>query len=237
MKCTKHRTNGLPCGAQAVAGTDACTKHSGRPIAEQRAKGAVILELAQWGLNGETVRDPGQTLLQLMTQSALRVEFYSSLLGQAYEAAERLRAAVGEVPPGYTSMDGPTVDQVPGQQPNSTDLDRAQQDLDRIFTTGGVASLIGYKYGAAGKDGNLYVAEEAIRGLVQLEAAERDRCANMAVKAVAAGLAERQVKLAEREGALVVAMIRNTLTDLGLDPSSPQVMQVVSTRLRELVAA
>ena len=39
---------------------------------------------------------------------------------------------------------------------------------------------------------------EAIRGLADLEAKERERCANFASKAVAAGLAERTVRIAER---------------------------------------
>ena len=54
-------------------------------------------------------------------------------------------------------------------------------------------------YGAA-KDVGLYVTGEAIRGLADLEAKERERCANFASKAVAAGLDER-IGLAERQGA------------------------------------
>lgn len=45
-----------------------------------------------------------------------------------------------------------------------------------------------------------YVAGEYIRSLAQLESQERDRCANFATKAIAAGLAERQVRLAEQQG-------------------------------------
>jgi hypothetical protein len=42
----------------------------------------------------------------------------------------------------------------------------------------------------------------------QLEAKERDRCANFASKAVAVGLAERTVRIAERQGQLIVEMGR-----------------------------
>jgi hypothetical protein len=74
----------------------------------------------------------------------------------------------------------------------------AREDLDRIFNTGGVAALVGNTYGAT-KDVGVYVTGEAIRGLADLEAKERERCANFAAKAIAAGLNERMVRLAERQ--------------------------------------
>src|SRR3954471_10803018 len=52
-------------------------------------------------------------------------------------------------------------------------------------------ATVGIAYGEGGQQG------EYIRGLATLEAQERDRCANFSAKAVAAGLAERQVRLAE----------------------------------------
>jgi hypothetical protein len=69
---------------------------------------------------------------------------------------------------------------------------------------------------AATEDGELYKRGEYIRGLAVLEAQERDRCANFATKAVAAGLAERQVRLAERQGELLAQTIRAIFDDLGL---------------------
>jgi hypothetical protein len=225
VRCSKRRTNGLPCTSPVTPGTDSCYKHSGLPKTVHKARGQVVVELEHWGLSDKT-RDPGMTLLQLMTQSAVRAEFYSSLLQDAYEAAERLREGLPDV----------TAGQVPGQLSNSTDAERAATDLDRIFTTGGVATLIGYKYGTAGQDGNLYVTEEAIRGLVQLEGQERDRCAGMATKAIAAGLAERQVRLAEQTAAQFVTTMKGVLADLGLDPESAQVRQVVSERLSAIAS-
>lgn len=90
-------------------------------------------------------------------------------------------------------------------------------------------ALIGQAYGEFGPVG------EYVRGLVRLEAEERDRCAGMATKAIAAGLAERQVRLAERQGALLAEVIRRVLEDLGV-AEDPRVPQVVSTRLREITA-
>jgi hypothetical protein len=50
-----------------------------------------------------------------------------------------------------------------------------------IFNTGGVAALVGNAYGAA-KDVGVSVIGEAIRGLADLEAKERERFANFASK-------------------------------------------------------
>jgi hypothetical protein len=227
VRCAKNRSNGQPCQAQAITGTDACRVHAGRPLDEQKAKGAVVVELSRWGITDKTL-DPGVTLLQLMTQAFMRAKLYGQLLEEAYEAAERLQAA------------SVTVDQVPGQEPNASDLDRAQQDLDRIFNSGGVSALIGQTYSAAGKGGYVYATGEAIRGLVTLEAQERDRAAGMAAKAVAAGLATRQVELAERQGALVADLIRSLLADpeLGLTAAQAAAAPAVAARhLRALAGA
>lgn len=76
-------------------------------------------------------------------------------------------------------------------------------------------SLIGDAWGEGGKTG------EYVRGIAQLEERERDRCANFCRLAIAAGLAERQVKLAERQGQLITDLLRSVLADpsLGLTPT------------------
>lgn len=225
MKCTKRRTDGGPCQAQAVAGTEACTKHAGIPTSQAKAKGAVVVELAKWGISDRTL-DPGMTLLQLMTQSFQRARLYGGLLEEAYEAAERLQAAEGEL-----SNTSPST--LPGTEQSVADRERASADLQRIFNTGGVAALVGNTYASSGGEfGGVFATGEAIRGLVNLEAQERDRAAGMAAKAVAAGLATRQVELAERQGALVADVIRSVLVDLGHDVTDPDVTRVVATRLR-----
>ena len=124
----------------------------------------------------------------LVTQSAARAERYAMLLEEAYEAAERLKQA----------HDAGVQIEAPGDGLADTD-ETARRDLDRIFNTGGVAALVGNTYGAA-RGAGVYVTGEAIRGLADLEAKERERCANFASKAVAAGLAERTVRVAERQG-------------------------------------
>lgn len=195
--------------------------HAGISTEQAKAKGAVVVELSKWGISDRTL-DPGMTLLQLMTQSFQRAKLYGQLLEEAYDAAERLQGSdeVGELPESVDSV---------------ADRDRAAQDLQRVFASGGVSALIGHTYSSS-EDG-VFAAGEAIRGLVNLEAQERDRAAGMAAKAVAAGLATRQVELAEKQGALVADVIRAVLTQLGHDLSDPDVLRVVSTQLRALEPA
>lgn len=92
-------------------------------------------------------------------------------------------------------------------------------------------ALVGTAQGEWGPTG------EYIRGLAQLEAAERDRCATFAAKAIAAGLAERTVRLAERQGALIADLMRKIVDDpeLGLTPEQRRAFPVVAERVLALV--
>jgi hypothetical protein len=76
------------------------------------------------------------------------------LLQEAYEAAERLKAAHDA----GASLNAPS-DEL------ADTAETARRDLDRIFNTGGVAALVGNTYGAA-KDVGVYVTGEAIRSEV-----------------------------------------------------------------------
>ncbi len=200
--------------------------HSGMSIDKARAKGAVVLELQRWGL-GDTTVDPGEVLLRLVTQSAARVELLSRLLQEAYDAADRLKATHEAERLMVVEPDDRD------DRPPPAAAQAAYEDLRRVFATGGVAALVGQQY-AATKDGDLYATGEAIRGLAKLEAEERDRCANFAAKAVAAGLAERQVRVAERQGATMAAVLRAVLGDLGLNPA--QLAQVPALLARHVAA-
>lgn len=164
----------------------------------------VRAEIMQWGL-GDSDVDPAEILLRLVSQSAARAELYGRMLQEAYDAAERLKTAheAGDLPLFPPDEDAPAA------------VDQARQDLDRIFNTGGVAALIGKTY-SDNRDGSIYATGEQIRGLAELEARERDRCANFAAKAVAAGLAERQVKLAERQGAMILQVLTAVFSEIEL---------------------
>ena len=91
-----------------------------------------------------------------------------------------------------------------------------------------------------GADGTVHKAGEYIRGIVELETQERDRCANFAVKAIAAGLAERSVRLAEQQGALIAQVIRAVMADerWGLSKEQREEgLRIATEHLRALPAA
>jgi hypothetical protein len=92
-----------------------------------------------------------------------------------------------------------------------------------------VAALVGNTYGAA-KDIGVYITAEAIRGLADLEAKERERCANFATKAIAAGLAGRTVRVAERQGQLMVEMVHAALREVDLSPEQASAFKAALAR-------
>jgi hypothetical protein len=210
--------SGKQCKRKAIPGGTVCRYHGGG-AQQVKAKAAVRAELLGWGL-GESTVDPGEVLLRLVTQSAARAERYAILLEEAYEAAERLKRA----------HDAGALEIDEGNEIAET----AREDLDRIFNTGGVAALVGNTYGAA-KDVGVYVTGEAIRGLADLEAKERERCANFATKAIAAGLAERTVRVAERQGQLMVEMVQAALREVDLSPEQASAFKsALARKAREL---
>jgi hypothetical protein len=90
-----------------------------------------------------------------------------------------------------------------------------QADPDGPLNPGG---LIGFKYGAAGKDGNIYAVSEEARGLVALEAAERDRVVRFAKTAHEMGISDRMLGMAERWGDQVITRIMVIMGALELTP-------------------
>jgi hypothetical protein len=204
MRCVREG-----CNAHAIKGGTICNKHGGA-APHVKAHAAVRDEVSRWTL-GDAVDDPVETMLRLITQSRRRLDLYADLLQKAYDAAERLRTAdiKGDV---------------------ALDAD-ARRDLQEVLSTGGVAALVGKTWGAAGKDGDIYATGEAIRGLAALEATERDRLARFCKLAIDAGIAERQVRLAERLGASLVALLDGVARALGHDPADPDVRRVIEGQL------
>ncbi len=221
-KCTGKNNQGGPCGRWPKRGAKGCGSHGGN-APQVAAKAAVRAEVSAWGLTDQHA-DPGEVLLRLVTQSAARVQRYSALLEEAYEAAERLSKAQ-EV---HRLLDESQLDSEPTVDPETGNMvyehpaiQQAKADLDRIFNVGGIAALVGNTYSASSA-GGVYATGEAIRGLADLEAKERDRCASFAAKAVAAGLAERQIRNAERLGAQIAEVLRHVLGNPALNLSSEQ---------------
>lgn len=112
--------------------------------------------------------------------------------------------------------------------------ERVEQGETTTTLPARLAVFIGRTF-ALNRSGEPVPVAEAIRALVQLEGEERDRCANFAAKAVAAGLAERQVRLAERQGELMAEVLRSVLGDESLGLSESQVA-LVPALIREHLA-
>lgn len=84
------------------------------------------------------------------------------------------------------------------------------------------SGLIGYRYGAAGKDGVVYVQSEEVRALVALEAAERDRVVKYAKTAHDMGISDRLTQMAEQWGDIVAGRVSLLLSALNLTPEQTE---------------
>jgi hypothetical protein len=223
------KSTGNRCKRNAIDGGTVCNRHGGA-APQVKARAAVRVELSRWQV-GDATADPGETLLALLTQSRMRAELYAGLLEDAYEAAEklsRLTWAESElvVPEGETSRADED-----GEEP--TAVQQARAELERVFSMGGLSALIGHTYSAS-QSGSIYATGEAIRGLAKLESDERDRCANFARLALAAGIAERTVRLAEAQAQMLSSLLKAALQDAGLGERANEVLGNVGRRLRLL---
>lgn len=88
-----------------------------------------------------------------------------------------------------------------------------------------------------GRDAQLVQVGEYIRQIAVLEGQERDRCARFCQLAIQAGLAERMVRVAEKQGEMVAAAVRAALGELELDDEMRRaVMAGVGRHLRAVGA-
>jgi hypothetical protein len=75
----------------------------------------------------------------------------------------------------------------------------------------------------------------AVNVWVQLWQKERDHLVAVSKAAIAAGIEERRVKLAEQQGALLAGVIKSVLGDLELTPEqAARAPRVVADRLRDV---
>lgn len=193
--CSGTNAEGGPCARPPMKGATVCYKHGGNAPATRR-KAIVRAEVEAWGVNDDLL-DPGLVLLRLVAQSARRAEFYASLLAAAYQAAD-------------------DADQQQREQEEDEDLlGVGDPEPARVRVPAGVRALIGKKFTVT-PDGDRVEVSEAIRGLVLLETQERKLCADFASKAITAGLAERQVRIAEQQGTAIIAAITIALDRAGL---------------------
>lgn len=206
-ECAGQRKAGRgACHQIAIAGTAMCRMHAGMPADVARARGAAVIT-AFSALGGVPSIEPGYAVLASLHLSWLRLHLYAGLLEEqvAVDAAER--EALSE-----RFTDGAADDQPAAE---------------------GVRGLIGHTY-AADKVAGIFASGEAVRALVGLEAQERDRVVRFAKTAHDMGIAEREVKLAESQGALLASVVRNILGDLELTAEQQELAPgVIQRRFRE----
>lgn len=205
-ECVKPRSKGRgTCHGSAITGTDACRMHVGVSLAVAKAQGQARIT-AFSALGGTPSIEPGYAVLASLHLSWLRLHLYARLLQEQVEHDAGAHYAGQLVTPG------------------GSDSQAAPE---------AVAGLIGHTY-AADKQAGIFAASEAQRALVQLEAQERDRVVRFAKTAHDMGIAEREVRLAESQGALLASVVRNILGDLELSEAQQELAPgVIQRRFRE----
>lgn len=201
-ECVGNRSRGRGiCHGTPPKGTRHCRIHAGKKTEVARREGEA--RISAWNALGATPNvDYRMAVLGVLQMTWLRLGAYSELL-------RRQVATEGAVTPA---------------EPFDPD---AQDGEEGAPATSG---LIGYRFGAAGKDGKIYAQSEEVRALVALESAERDRVVKYAKTAHDMGISERLTSLAERWGDVVAGRITRLLTDLELTPEQ-------AARVPDLVAA
>lgn len=96
-------------------------------------------------------------------------------------------------------------------------LEQQVADADRTRGVGQGEGLVGHTFSASPSVG-VYESGEAVRALARLEAEERDRCVRYAKVAHDMGIADREIRLAEAQGALLAGAISRILDALELTP-------------------
>jgi hypothetical protein len=189
-ECVKPRSKGRgTCHGVAVTGTDACRMHAGVSLEVARAQGQARIT-AFSALGAVPGVEPGYAVLAALHMSWLRVHLYARLLEE--QVQNDASGAHWAHPENLT--DGAADDQP---------------------SPDGVRGLIGHTY-AADKGAGIFASGEAVRALVTLESQERDRAVRFAKVAHDMGIAEREVRLAEKQGELLASVIRGVLDDLDL---------------------
>ena len=191
-KCTAQRTNGTPCKRWAVAGATVCPTHGGRA---PQVKAAAARRQAEARIE----RELGD-LADFRADGSGSVDPIGALQRLLNRSERRVEF--------YAEL----------LQRQYDIAERNQTDAD---LPPGIKALIGHKYAVVG-EGEILPVEEAIRALVELEAAERDRCAKYAKLALDAKLDERLTTAHETQVNLVADALGAALADMGLSHGQQQ---------------
>lgn len=226
------------CGQNVVTGTEHCRHHAGRPLDEQRARGQLNIELSKWTLDGHDGQDldPRTEILRLIAFWKWKANLYGTLLRDAYEAAERLqRAARAEdIVLARPEWEDDPSDPEGGPIPEHPALQTARQDLERIFSQGGVTAFVGHKYDVD-RNSRVFAVDEGMRALVQLEKQAHEMLGKFCALAVQAKIADARIKLAEQVGLMIQMVIMGVLRDLDVRATDQRVQELIVSHM-DLVA-
>lgn len=217
-KCGAKRTTAdALCERPAGWGTDhpgvgRCKRHGGSTPTQTVAAEKVIAERAVDTLRGKLRRfdefdgsdiDYRAESLRLIAFWKWRASEYGRLLGEAYEAAERLKRAHEA---GALVLAGVGDDEAPATQ-------AARLDLERIFLTGGVTAFVGHRWDAD-RHGRLYAVDEGVRALVKLEKEALTELRAAIALAKDLKVAEAQIDLAKLVGGVIAGVILGVMAEL-----------------------
>ena len=107
-------------------------------------------------------------------------------------------------------------------------LEEIIRDLEKANLTRGVAKAVQLPDGS-----RTIETRAAVNVWIQLYQDERDRLVRVAKAAIECGVAERAVKLAEKQAEQLAAVVGAIVTDLGHDLKDPAVRETVRLRLIE----
>lgn len=192
----------------------------GHTVEKVMHRAKVVMELEKWQLSTQpTDIDPDETILRLLSQSVARANLYAVKLHEAFTHGQKLQALLRAQADGEQLSDEDTAS-----------LQASRERLDWIFNTGGISALIGHTWSMNPK-GQRYATGEEIRALARLEIEERKLAASFAKVASQRNIAQRQLDIAEAQGAALVAVVFASLRALGLDPDDLTVREIVTAQL------
>lgn len=105
-------------------------------------------------------------------------------------------------------------------------------ELERLEAEHGLLAAVTTRSRFVTADGQVIETGEAVRVLARLEAEERDRLSKFAALAVNAGVEQRRVALAEKQGGQIADVFKMVMADplLNLSPEQRAVLPVVVRR-------
>lgn len=223
-RCTATvKSTGQRCRRLAKPGTTVCVKHGAnaphikRKAAERVEVARVAAEVARIeGTVGQLLDarmralDPAQALLDAVSRSGAWVAILTELAAEL-PVREEVQDAWDR---GLQRL----------MEESAEFLDSPQGKRPKLNLAGGAALY--------GPD---HHGEGAPHVLVVLLGQWEDRHAKVSKMAIDAGIAERQVRLAEGQGRLIVDVLRGALRDVGI-PETPELAAAIGRRLRTMSA-